>query len=372
MRNEQQAQRRVLTFLPQILPLLAALSVAACDSTTEPLSSPFDASLALADYQAMETVFASDGWTSFQALGRRSPLSSAAAMGAISAMHELQSGTHGRAFALNLFREISSQRRATGTFTEPVISPMLRGKTLVYNAGSDEYEIDTSRTGAPTNGTRFILYRIGANDQPDVAHETGYADLLDEGANAGSAIVLRLIAVQQSTTVLDYRVRFEPQGTGGAINVSGFVADEHNARVDFTIDVAGTTSGGQTFVDLDFALSMAPRNFEIAGTVQGVEGDNDGAGTVHLRVQHGDKTLQVDMTGESGALNGTIRLNGNPFVTVSGQSATPVLRNALGQPLNGRELLMVLHVVDITEDVFALVEDLLRPADNLIVLGWIL
>lgn len=355
-----------------VVPLLAVLALAACDTATEPKDAPLNTGNALADYKAMETVLTSSGFASFQALGSRSPMSSAAAIGTISALSDLRSATGARAFAQNLFREATSSRMAVRAATEAVISPVHLGKTLVYNTATDQYEIDASRTGAPANGTRFVLYVVGANGRPDVSQEIGHADLLDEGANAGAAIVLRLVAVEHGTTLLDYRVRVEPQGTGGTIDVTGFLAGENNARLDFTIDVVGTNSGGQTLVDLDFTLNMALRNFQIAGTVQGIDDGHDGDGTVHLSVQHGDKTLQVDMVGNAGELDGSIRLNGNTFVTVTGPASEPILRNARGLPLTGPEVLLVLAIVDITDGVFDMVEHLLRPIDNLLVLGWIL
>lgn len=354
------------------LSLMVLLAVAGCDTATEPKPATFDAGKALADYKAMETIISSNGWASFEALGNRSPLSLTAAIGTIGALHELQSGNGARAFALSLFRNTPAQSTGVGAFAETVISPIHLGKTLVYNATTDRYEIDESRTGAPANGTRFILYEIGANGRPDPAREIGYADLLDEGADTGAAIALRLIGVQHGATLLDYRVRAEPQRTGGTINVSGFLAGVNNARLDFTVNVVGTNSGAQTLVDVDFTLNMALRNFQVTGTVQGIDSERDGDGTVHLSAQHGDKTLQVNLAGESGNLDGTIRLNDNPFVTITGTHDSPVLRNALGQPLNGQELLMVLAIVDVSDSVFDLVKNLLRPVDNLIVLAWIL
>lgn len=356
----------------KMLPFAAFFALAACDTTTEPEPVTLDTGKALADYKAMESVFSTDGWASFQALGGRSPLSSAAAVGTISALHDLPSANGARAFALNLFGSVANQPHGVQTTAEPVISPVHLGKTLVYNTATDRYEIDPSRTGAPSNGTRFILYKVGANGRPVFAEEIGYADLLDEGANTGAAIVLRMIGVKQGTTLIDYRMRVEPQGSGGTIEVSGFLAGENNARLDFSIDVAGTNTGGQTVIDLDFTINMALRNFQIDGTVHGIENSPGGEGTVHLTVQHGDKTLQVDMEGESGELNGAIRLNGNDFVTVTGPHTNPVFRNASGLPLNGPEVLLVLAIVDVTDDVFDMVENLLQPVDNLLVLGWIL
>jgi hypothetical protein len=52
----------------------ALLSTAACESATGP-DDTLDAKAALADYRAMDSVFASDAWAAFRALGGRSPMS---------------------------------------------------------------------------------------------------------------------------------------------------------------------------------------------------------------------------------------------------------------------------------------------------------
>ncbi|MEQ1694121.1 MAG: hypothetical protein ABMA00_22730, partial [Gemmatimonas sp.] len=355
-----------------VMPFAVLLAAVACEPSTGPDRAKLNTAAALADYKALENVFASDGWAGFQALGGRSPMSSSAAVATMSALSDLRSGTTARAFALNLFREVAVTNSAVRASTEAVISSVHLGKTLVYNTTADRYVIDVARTGAPANGTRFILYEVGVNGKPIGAQEIGHADLIDEGANAGAAIALRLVGVERGRTLIDYRLRVEPQDDGGTIDVSGFLAGENGARLDFTIGVVGTTSGAQTTVDLEFELAMAQRDFEVDGTVRGVDGAGEGEGTVHLTVHHGENTLQVDMDGEAGVLDGAIRLNDNAFVTVTGPASDPVLRNASGQPLNGQEVLLVLAIVDVTDGVFDLVENLLRPVDNLVALGWIL
>jgi hypothetical protein len=349
------------------------LSVAvACEPTTGPDKVTLDPDAALADYKAMQEVFASDGWAGFRALGGRTPLSASVALTQLGALGDAHSPHTARSFATNLFSSLAANSPAGQTLRESVISSVHLGKTLAYNVAADRYVIDASRTGAPANGTRFILYEVGANGKPIVSQEIGYADLLDEGAEAGGAVVLRLVAVARGHTLLDYRLRAEPQGSGGRIDVNGFLAGENGARLDFTIGAVGTVANGQSTVDLTFELAMAQRHFDVSGSVNGVDGAANGEGVVELDVRHGDNTLRVEMTGEAGELDGAIHLNGQPFVTVTGSAMSPVLRNAAGLPLTGPELLLVLSIVDTADNVFDLVEDLLRPVDNLLLLGWIL
>ena len=78
------------------------------------------------------------------------------------------------------------------------------------------------------------------------------------------------------------------------------------------------------------------------------------------------------MEGDGETLDGEITLNGRTFVTVSGDAQQPTLVNASGAPLTGQELLVVLSIIDTIDDVFDLVEELVEPVDNLIVLAWVL
>jgi hypothetical protein len=263
--------------------------------------------------------------------------------------------------------------RAEGTTSAiRVISNEARGRTFVYDAAADDYRADLTRTGAPANGVRFILYALDARNRPIPSQEIGYADLLDEGPEIGDEVALRLVAVERGRTVLDYRTRALQLGEGsGRIDVTGFVVDGAS-RLTFTIEVAGEEVGGATELELDFTLRMEDRGFAVTGALRGIEGDDDADATIGLTVRHGAHLLRVDVTTTSGIVDGEILVDDRLFVTLSGPKDNPVITGPTGAALTGAELLMVLQVVDIVDDVFDLVEDLLQPMDNLLVLGWIL
>ncbi len=371
------ALRRHLTRPLAGLVLLAAL--AACDSTSAPEPVPaFDTAVAMADYQSLDHVFASEGWTAFSAMAGRTPSSMGAGARAVSAMRTLATApstggvSGGRTMALALLETLASPEGVSdGADAIVLVSETYRGATFVYDPVSDEYVVDETRAGAPANGVRFVMYAVDGQDRPIATEEIGYADLLDEGTTDGEAAVLRLVAVERGTTMLDYRSEVEGSEGAGRITVSGFVVDDQH-RLDFTVGAIGTTVGARTTVDLDFDLRIAARAFSIVGEVRGVEDGLQGEGTVALTVRHGAQSLQVDLDGDGQTIDGTIALNGRTYVTVSGDPNAPTLLGAQGDPITGAELLVVLRVVDTVDDVFDLVEDLLQPVDNLFVLGWLL
>ncbi len=362
----------------RLLPLTVVLVTAACDSTTAPdAPTTLDTREALKDYQTLQSIFASDGWASFTALGGRSPLSTRAGVAAISTLGTLgdvRDGS-GRRFAVSLMRELGAPRAprsiAAVSSADPIVSDTIRGHTFTYNAATDQYAVDPTRTGAPADGVRFILYAVDATDRPIPDQEIGYADLTDESPLGVGDVALRLVAVKNGATILNYRTGVTFQDGAGQINVDGYVVDGTD-RLDFTISANGTDDGGQTEIDLDFDLRLQPRGFRVVGDVQGVSESDDGAGTVALTVTHRENILRVDMDSDGQTLDGLISLNGRAYVTVTGDAQSPTLRGASGGPLTGEELLVVLAVVDTVDDVFDLVEDLVQPVDNLLALGWIL
>lgn len=80
--------------------------MSACGETTAPeLGMEFDTEAALADYAALDAVFASPEFAGFQALGNRTPFgSSPAAIDVVAGMSAPTRADAGRSFALDLVR----------------------------------------------------------------------------------------------------------------------------------------------------------------------------------------------------------------------------------------------------------------------------
>lgn len=353
---------RVLTFA-----LIAA--AAACEPSTGPADA-LNPAATLADYQALNQLLGSEGFVAINGLGGRTPMSTGTLVTAMQGLPGLLEDRAGRAYALDLFRAASMDAGST-TFAKTVISNRHLGRTLVYNATLNQYVIDSARTGAPTNGVRFIAYEQDASGKPVVGREIGYADLLDEGANTGPAIALRLKVVTRNVTTLDYRTTVDLTTTAGSIDVVGFATDGP-ARFDFTIGVDARKVGTRTLLDADFQLAVPTRSFSITGTVRGVEEGREGEGSISVTARHQENTLRSAVSGNGGTLDGTITWNGKTFVTISGPAANPTLRGATGQPLTVEETLVVRNVMRLNDDVFDLVEELVEPVEDIVLLGTIL
>lgn len=366
--------RRALTSLGALF----LIGAAACEPSTAPTArGKLDTTQVLADYGALDGVLASDTWTGLQALAGRSPIAASASVSALPVMSAAASSAAGRAYVTGFVNQLSATARSSAlqnrsTLPLTLISPAHLGRTFVYDAALDNYVVDPARTGAPANGVRFILYAIGDGGRPNPAKEVGNADLLDEGSSSNATIVLHLIVRKQGVTRIDYRTSVLPGAATGHIDVNGFAIGDDGVRLDFNIGVTGTAQGAKSEIDADFDLAVKARNFRITGTVRGAEDGREGDGAISVTARHGATSFRVAVEGDGETIGGTIFLNDAPFVTVSGDVRNPTLRGATGAPVTQQELRVVREVLHAVDDVFALVEDLVRPVEQLLLLGWIL
>ena len=358
--------------LRRLAPVAAVLALAACESANAPeASSTLDVQAALQDYQAVDRLFATPGWAGFAALSGRTPMSSRTGVSVVSSLAAVRDAGDARHVALALFASVHAARTGTGPSSVVLISPTYRGATFAYDAASGDYQPDPARSGAPANGVRFVTYAVDAQGRPIVAQEIGYADLTDEGTANDGAVALRLQSVVGNRTALDYRVRLDEVNGTGRLDITGFVADDAE-RLTFSINATSDQSASEPTVDVDFELRLANRSFSVVGLVRDADGSGGDDARTELTVRHGGNTLGVALQESDGEVDGAITLNGALFVTVTGAADEPTLRGATGNPLTGGELLVMLAVVDVVHDVFQLLEDLVQPVDNLLVLGWLL
>jgi hypothetical protein len=356
------------------LTALAGL-LAACETGTEPGDpSTFDAERALQDYEAMDSILASPSMDGFRALAQGVTFHSlgedvSLAAGVAAEIGSLQGPSGSESFARNLANLVANAD--FGPSANPVISSFRRGKTFVYDGSLGRYVMDPAREGAPATGVRFILYEPGSGGRPNPEAEVGYADVIDEGDDSPEEIALRLMVVEDGTTILDYRTTVDILADGGTVAVQGYLQGKFD-RLDFDISVTGTAGGDGAALDIAFEMGIAQRDFLITGSVQGTHANSGGTGEIHLLVQHGTDSFSVEVVGTGESMDGTIHLNGHLFATVEGDPASPTIKGSGGEELSWTEALVLHRVLDASEDVFDLFEDLLDPVDELVIIALIL
>ncbi|MEM7418086.1 MAG: hypothetical protein AAF389_21535, partial [Gemmatimonadota bacterium] len=351
---------------------------AGCDAGTDPdVVEAFDAEAALEDMQALEASFGTTELAGFAALGGRTPFGpSPAGIDVIANLGAPSAADGGQAWAKDLASRLirAHDELNDGPMAGPIISGWHRGTTFVYDPQSDDYQPDLTRTDAPETGVRFVIYEVDASGVPIVESEIGYADLIDEGDNSAEDIVLRLIVVEQDSTLLDYRVTLDHDATSGALTVLGFFAGDE-AQLDFDIAVNANEVGDVTTLDITFDFGVEAHGLSVFGSLTGIEdGNDDGPGRIDITMQNRRDTVRIQLEADGqGMGDGSVNVNGDVFATMTvAAGEEPVFLNAAGEPLSGVEILVLVRIFDVVEDVFDFLEDIVDPVDELVLLGFIL
>jgi hypothetical protein len=223
---------------------------------------------------------------------------------------------------------------ATGPALAPVLPDTLLGVTFEWNPDSLRYQA-TSRTGAPVNGVRFILYATDTlTNTPDTAQEVGSLDIIDKAPALGAQLQFVVLGVAGSPTFLDYTLSFLPAASAFTIQAQGYISNglpgllerrftfdaaithtdtPHGASesIDFNYDVnvpdvtvnlhfatVGDTLTDTTITALDFRFTRRRENIRLVGTDTSTSASDDGVFAVTV----------------NGALYATATLTGGTFV----------------------------------------------------------
>ena len=343
----------------------------ACESGTGPDGgSDFDSNQVVANHQAFERVVQDESLESFKAATQRASFQAVAGPIAATAdaILDMDGGpVASRSAAMQLSRGLIAATSASN----PIISAAHLGKTFVYDPTLDDYKVDPERSGAPSNGVRFILYEVDSSDRPIVEQEIGHLDLIDQGEGSATDADLRLEMVLGEKTVIDYRTTVDLGLGSGAITVDGFIQPEED-RLDFDIDLTGVADGSGGTAELLFNLSILSRDFSIAGAVSGIDDISGESGRVDLTVRHGNDSFRVDVDGSATEIDGTVYLNGEVLALITGDPEDPTLSAADGGGLTTSQLEALGFIVKATEGVFHLVGALLEPVAALVLLAFLL
>jgi len=350
------------------LPMVLLAIAAACSGTTEPRTpGKLNTDAALTDYSAMDGVLQSTAWKNFQMTA-----SGMTAMGGTSATASIAAGALAKLAPAGDSRAAATAMAsfvATGTAGIQLISAGNLGKTFIYDGLGHRWVVDSTRTGAPANGVRFITYEPNGVE-PDATKPTGYADLIDLGATS-AGIALRLVVVEGTFTVLDYHTTLEGANGIGHVTVDGFLQNR-NDKLEFDVDIKGGNTNGVDRGDITFGLAIASRAFHVEGHVHSEKSNGAEHSTVDLSVKHSFASFGVQVANDLGALSGVVKLNDAPFATVSGRDGAPVFKTPSGGDLSVAEGLVLWKIFDVTKDVFDLFGHLIDPIDDLIILAFIL
>jgi hypothetical protein len=318
---------------------LAALALVGlmtgCGKDSNAPDEPFDPAGTTSDLGAVEASFESEAMYGFQ--GAAPAISgildeTAAAMAVRAAPSKAVAGKSGvREYAGGLAGFYSQPGRGMRPVSpRAAILPEHLGVTFTRNSETLEYEA-SDRTGAPSNGVRFIVYAVDPISGVPVTplNEVGYVDV--EVTETSVAQSVRLELVSGDVTYLDYTVgvTVNESQTAGAITISGF-ATNGDDRVNFDFDLHGTSDS----LTLEYTISVPTRgNFRIDYQLDVTSSTE----TLHLELRgpHGSVTIVGSPTNEIYE----VEVNGEAFATIDGsQGGEPVITGADGEPLSQEEL----------------------------------
>jgi hypothetical protein len=352
---------------------LVALGVAACDSN---MPETFNAEATSGDVNAMTGIFAAPVFASFAAASGDVDVVTGA--GASASIAQLRSGADGRQvdaarYAGRLRAILPAEAPSAGfSASSADIPPDALGKTYVYDPATDTY-VASDIPGAPANGVRFLLYAVDpvTHQVAEPLNQLGYADVIDQSGSDNRAA--RIIVVSGSTTYLDYGVEASGTATGGRVLVDGFVTDG-TTRADFRLDnriVMTSLSSGQA--TLDYAIEVPTRDLEFGFDLTvSLDAEAESAALalgLDLSGPNGHVNLSGDYTtlGGSGSLD--VDVNGEDFatiqVTTTPTTTTIEILGAGGNALTEQERQALENIFEAFEEAFDVVDDLLRPVDNL-------
>lgn len=352
--------------------LALTVALAACSDGAGPDADPFDPNLSAADLQVVQDVFSA---TMFESLAVSSnsfnlvPDTGSAAPALIQAGWAAATGdSHWE--AESAARQLEAFL-ATGPASVTLIPAEWLGRTYERDA-VDGYWWNPDRTGAPTNGVRFILYAVDPVTDEPTTTEVGYVDIMDESTDL--SFIARVVVVSGGVEHINYTVSatFGTQTFG--FEVSGFIGNGTDV-VNVDLSVSFTHAEPTSTATVTHVLSVPSRDFEVNATRvlefnrETFQGSMDLDATF-LQAAHTVAISGVITFGEGDVpfRDGTFEffVDGQLFATVTLSDGTVTVVNADGGDLTTTEAQAVRNMHQRLESIFDdRFDDFVRPVSRL-------
>jgi len=332
--------------------LVLIAAVAACSDSTGPEDfSPTDANT-----KAEAVLSVLDGNVALANLAAVAPyLQLGAAQAAVAAAPFDPTSAAQARTAVQRVRALHAAGPSFGSAGSLAIFPAdLLGATFVFNPDTDRYEEDPAATGAPADGIRLILYAVDPVlgriiEPPD---PVGYLDLRDVSSPSSDA--LRIVAVIEGVTYLDYTASATQTTSSVTIAAEGFLSDGTD-QLDFDLSFVVSNGG----VSLDYLLSSGGNSVRLEASFT-EQGDDQFEATLTVEGDGDTVVMHIEVTPST--LSGQITYNGDVAVTITGTPDDPVFARPDGTPLTQQELNALFLLGEIFEEIFEAFDNLLAPA----------
>ena len=284
--------------------MLTAFALSACADTTA-LPTTLEPVEMQADIAAQQAAFDTPATNSFTEMGYEIDFA-LASIGGVTVAMPMQMLRDGARPTVLQQRDRIVALLSDETTTASAIPLSALGKTFVWNATTEAYEV-SARTGAPSNGVRFVLYEYDYENfsfaEPLV--EIGYAQLTRSGNSATASVF------NGSTKVVEYTVTIGGTANFPTVSLTGFAGTGANlTNFNLALGVSATTGNitstwrtdmparglttrvtmaiGETSMTFSAVMRSGVRKVEMTGTFSGFL-ENGDFGTSTLNVKVGDK-----------------------------------------------------------------------------------
>jgi len=342
------------------VPVLLALALAGCGKDSSGPST-FDPQGTAADVSAAQDAFASGPTESFAAVsGNIAAVLNGSALVANSAGLVLSQPSKASALYARRVASLVPTRGAGIQARVASIPSELAGVTFVWDESSDLY-VASDLSGAPANGVRFLLYAVDPvlfrPVEPVV--ETGYVDIIDRSTL--STIDVQVQVVQNGVTYLDYAVVASASSSSGTVTIEGF-AFNGSTRANFRLDNSVSETSQGIILSLDYHLDVPSRGVSIDWTATFANmSESEVAVTLDLAVSGNNGDVRLVGTYTTGGGTFTVKVNGDPFATITLTAGAPIITGAAGQPLTPEEEQALEAVLESYEGSLYAFSELLLP-----------
>jgi len=360
-----------------LIALAATLATAGCskNNATAPPTAPTTnpgAALTPATQSGLQTIQAALESPAWQSLDALSLVGSGPAPVAAGVRPMLMGAAATPAAATtatsSLVRDVAEalRRHAAASPQAQVIPDSVRGATYVFDPETHVYVRDPDRTGAPENGVRYILYAVNPfTHEPVTTAEIGYADLTDEGDDTPNAAALRLRAVSDGVTFVDYAVSLAGSNGAGEIEVEGAFFDGKK-HLNFDVHAHGEQVAEVQSLTVRFHLAVPEDGFELTNDAH-AEASNGNA-VVNQTIVIGDHTFVIASAHTASTVDATVTIDGAVFAKIHADASTLSVVGADGEPLSMEQRVALWRLLGLFDHVSRLLHCLLAPVNALFAL----
>jgi len=305
-----------------------ALLAAACSDNSVAPKSPADPQATAAELAALGTVFNAAPLQSLSSVSTSitpsapAPLAALALAGATNPLdHSTRLQPYARRIdAARVFARLLKPEMSVNAVAA-LFPPALVGKTFEWDFTALQYDT-TARTGAPSNGVRFILYAIDPLTLepagPAPGTEAGYIDLKDEGSASQPKVHVIVAGVGGAPVYVDYTVTLTSQSPSVKITTAGYITNgagsPDSLRFSGAISATGSTTSVSVTEDVSFDVNSHDIHVRNWQRVTITQSGNQTA--LSLRI-----SFRFEHAGEVITLDGALDVNG---VEVSGTVTSKV------------------------------------------------